>query len=274
MPIETYIKMRLDPQLRILGLNDRQRAIVGKDIRQRLTSLVSRWHDPLFRRTILFTGVEEAWFYEPLTASLDIRALIVVVVRNSLLEDLGTTRSSHPGLGLSRPVLRDAQMPMITREAAEHFQGVDLDAIESLLPRMVGPDVFGGLPVKYPHAWYALSHLSNPFSIEMILEPVNAPPLNLPFPSHPRRKAASETIVESGIDPAFDPAMVSILEAIKEGELQIFFTDSFKGITRNPEKLYCVIDFVLGHKAAVVTHNYTSSVGEGCESSGRSTHRL
>jgi hypothetical protein len=213
VPIETYIRKLLDPQLRTLGLNDRQRATVSRDVRWRLTSLLSHWHDRLFRRTILFPGVEEASFYEPLAASLDIRALIVVTVRNSLIEDLGATHPSHPGLRLSRPVLRNAQMPMIMRAAVEYFQGIDLDAIELRLSRRDGRDVFGALPVQYPHAWHALLHLSDPCSVERSLEPVSAPPSDLPSPSRRPRKAASSALVESGIDTAFHPS-TALLELI------------------------------------------------------------
>jgi hypothetical protein len=67
---------------------------------------------------------------------------------------------------------------------------------------------------------------------------------------------AQASVVSSGIDPSFDQQLVAILNYVKEGEVPYFFTDSFKGITRNPDKLFRIIDFVLGHGAGVVTHNY------------------
>jgi hypothetical protein len=56
------------------------------------------------------------------------------------------------------------------------------------------------------------------------------------------------SVVLSGIDPSYDQQLVTILNYIKEGDLLYFFADSFKGITRNPDKLFRIIDFVLGHQ--------------------------
>ncbi len=83
--IRGYTQSVLLPQLRSLALSKRQRAIVLDDVSRRLESLLFHWNDQAFRRTILMPGTEEATFWEPQTASLETRLLVVVAVRNSLI---------------------------------------------------------------------------------------------------------------------------------------------------------------------------------------------
>src|SRR4051794_12836097 len=86
--IQGYTQSVLIPQLRSLGLSKRQWDIVADDVKQRLESILSHWGDRPFRRTILLLGTEEAVFWEPRTADIEIRSLVVVCVRNSLITDL------------------------------------------------------------------------------------------------------------------------------------------------------------------------------------------
>src|SRR5437870_145522 len=86
--VHGYTRSVLAPQLRSLGLTKKQRAIIVADITMRLESLLSHWHDLGFRRTILLLGTEEGACWEPASANLDVRALVVVAVRNSLIEDI------------------------------------------------------------------------------------------------------------------------------------------------------------------------------------------
>ena len=99
--IQGYTQSVLLPQLRSLGLSKRQREIVLEDVSRRLESLLFHWGDQAFRRTILTLGTEEATFWEPQTASLEIRSLVVVTVRNSLIEDLGDIPAIYQGAGIS-----------------------------------------------------------------------------------------------------------------------------------------------------------------------------
>jgi hypothetical protein len=49
------------------------------------------------------------------------------------------------------------------------------------------------------------------------------------------------------------------MSLVKAGELDLFFSPSFKGITRNPEKLLSVVDHVLRFGGTVLTPNYLLS---------------
>src|ERR1700682_4837373 len=96
--IHGYTQSVLVPQLRSLGLTKRQREIVAEDVTQRLESLLSHWDDVPFRRTVLVMGTEEASYWEPRSASIEIRSLVVVGVRNSLLTDLNASRAYNRAL--------------------------------------------------------------------------------------------------------------------------------------------------------------------------------
>ena len=154
--IQGYTQSLLLPQLRSLALSKRQREIVVEDVSRRLESLLSHWSDLAFRRTILILGTEEASFWEPYTASLEIRSLVVVAVRNSLIEDLGASHPYTKVLESRKKLLRDEQMPWITSEATKYFEAANLDAV----PVQPKRDLFGDLRRRFPNAWHALSLLS------------------------------------------------------------------------------------------------------------------
>jgi hypothetical protein len=91
--VQGYTQSVLAPQLESLGLTQRQREIVVNDVTERLESLLSHWSDVPFRRAVLAMGTEEASFWEPRNASIEIRSLAVVAVRNSLVTDLNASRA-------------------------------------------------------------------------------------------------------------------------------------------------------------------------------------
>ena len=85
----------------------------------------------------------------------------------------------------------------------------------------------------------------------------NAPaPLLPPLPPSRQKLPSKVSVVLSGMDPSFDPGLLGFLKQIDKGTMPFFFSDSFKGITRNPQKLCQIIDYVLSRGASVVTHNY------------------
>lgn len=253
MVITAYIRQRLLPQLGGLGLTAVQQKLVCEDVERRLVSLLSHWYDPAFRDTLLVLGAEEGEFFEPRTAPPNIRALVVVAIRNSLLEELNTTSPYKSVFKTNRHALADSRVPAFTSAAIEYFQAADLDAIS--VPQLDRNDPFGVLPGRYPHAWYALSMIAPSRPIESEIEPIGAPPPKL-SPSLRLEGSSAGSVVQSGIDPRFDAQLLAHLSAIARGELDLFFSDSFKTISRHPEKVLHVIDFVLAHGAAVVTHNY------------------
>ncbi len=72
-------------------------------------------------------------------------------------------------------------------------------------------------------------------------------------------KIQHHNVVASGIDPRLDAQLQDILRRIKLKQAPLFFSPSFKFITRNPEKLLFVIDSVLRHGGTFMTLNYLLS---------------
>ena len=251
--IQDYTEGLLLPHLQALVLSKPQRAIVIEDVSRRLDSLLFHWGDLAFRRTILILGTEEAWFWEPSTASLEIRSLVVVAIRNSLIEDLGASQPYTKLLESRKKQLRDEQIPAITSEAIRYFDKASLDA-----PR-VRPirDLFGDLPLRYPNAWHALSLLGGSSKNEIDCElPIEGESMET---SDSEWKVQHHNVIASGIDPRLDAQLVDIMHKIKLKQAPLFFSPSFKFITRNPEKLLFVIDYVLRHGGTLMTLNYLMS---------------
>lgn len=263
--IETYVQSHLGRQLAAYGLTDRQIGTIAEDVQRRFASLFCRWRDRPFRRAILLLGAEEATFYCPATTDLDRRALVVVAIRNSLIEDLGSTSEAARRLGLAAPVLSDRDVPAITGAAIEYLAGLDLDEVagEVTAPSEAN-DVFGRLPKRYPTAWRALSKLAlgpQPETRYAPAKAATAPPILLGRPVPDRWLQDTRTHVLSGMDQTIEPRLQRVLRLVKNGVVPAFFADSFKMITRDPDKLLKVIEFVLAQNRTVVTHNYYLSNG-------------
>jgi hypothetical protein len=255
--VDAYSRSILRPQLRALGLNIKQQSIILADVCRRLNSLLAHWSDSRFRQTALLCGVEEATFYNPRSAELDVRALVVVGVRNSLIEDLGASTPSTPELKLRSPVLSDSNMPVITSEAIKYFSKINLTKEMEIKETSDTDDVFGLLSKAFPNAWLVLSHLANCSGSEITYELPDAPPPDLPSHGSSGDMAESvEVVVSSGIDSAIDPLLVTYLNQVTQNEGSVFFSDSFKGVTRNPQKLLRIIEFLINNKCIFMTHNY------------------
>ena len=256
MPIEGYLQGCLGPQLAALGVDPPASGIVVADVRGRLLAVLRHWKDVRFRRTILLPGLEEATYYEPLSAPLEVKALVVVAVRNSLIEDLGTERPFTRELVAPRPYLTDEQIPEITRAAIEYFQEVDLAGLDASGTPASRADPYEGLSEKYPRAWRAMAKLADPMLLEVRYQVMPGEPPALPSADDLIPRSPKGFDIRSGIDPRLTASMFETLSQVERQEIDIVFADSFKVVTRNPEKLHWVIEFVTGHGAALVTHNY------------------
>jgi hypothetical protein len=260
--IDMYLDTILTPQLEHLELQSFPGAIeaVVTDIRLRLQSVLSRWHDKQTRNTLLLLGREEGAFYEPRSASLEIRAFVVVTVRNSLLEDLGI-----PGASLIPADIPEEEKPMqeadvrpITEAAISYWQTIDAQSLQ-VLPPAAEDDPFGRLPKNAPHAWHVLSSLANARERTVTFAPCQAPRPSLPKATV-EHDPEERSVVLSGITPEFDTLMVSSLRAIRNGRLQYLYSDSWKWLTRHPGKLYRA----LAHGGTVVTQNYLLTATMAC----------
>jgi hypothetical protein len=268
--IDVYLNTILIPQLEHMGVQLFLGAVetVVTDIRRRLQSVLSRWHDMPTRNTFLLLGREEGAFYEPRSASLEIRAFVVVTIRNSLLEDLSIPGASliPAGVPESETPMQEADVQQITEAAIRYWQTIDLQRLQ-VLPPVAGDDPFGHLRKDTPRAWHVLSSLAN--ARERI---VSFAPRQTSLPSLPKatveHNPEERSIVLSGITPEFDTLMVSLLRAIRNGRLRYLYSDSWKWLTRHPGKLYRALDFALAHGGTVVTQNYLLTATMACTRRG------
>jgi hypothetical protein len=264
--IDVYLDTILTPQLEHMGVQTFPGAIeaVVTDIRLRLQSVLFRWHDLRTRNTLLLLGREEGAFYEPRSASLEVRAFVVVTVRNRLLEDLGI-----PGASLIPDDVLEEEKPMqeadvrkITEAAISYWQTIDVQRLHVLLPA-AEDDPFGRLPKDAPQAWHVLSSLANARE-----RTVTFAPCQVPRPSLPKATVEHDpeerSVVLSGITPEFDTLMISSLRAIRNRSLKYLYSDSWKWFTRHPGKLYRALDFALAHGGTVVTQNYLLTATMAC----------
>ncbi|WP_378954588.1 hypothetical protein [Pelosinus sp. sgz500959] len=129
MSIDHYISGPLTSRLARYKLPKHVMTKVTQDIWWRLTSLASIWSDELNRATILFPSLEEAIFYEPLTASVSIRCLVNFCVRNSFLEDLSSDNLARKyGLNCQSQIIPDTDIRVFTEEAINYFTDNDFSA--------------------------------------------------------------------------------------------------------------------------------------------------
>ncbi len=259
--INSYILYILKPRLESYNISSDVINIVSDDISDRLASALFRWNDIENRRTIIFSGYEEAFFYEP-AVDLDIRALIVISIRNSMIEDLCSTKEAARSVGLLKPAFSDDDVVYFTREAITHFSQYDL-LEESKHVGLGKTDPFGRLHELYPVTWEAIKHLADFTSQYHIYNPLIMEPFDLEPDIEPFDLVKSiknkKSDIRSGMDPNIDKMLLSMLQ-----QEEPFISDSFKSITRNPDKLYKVFEFVLRKNRAILTSNFYITNGYVC----------
>lgn len=243
-----YIKTYLIPRLKRYGLNKDQRERVYLDVALRLDSIIARWNDVPYRNILLTVAKEEATFWEPRDASLDIRSLVVLGLRNSAIESLNASVRG------GRQVLSDEEMPLLTGEAISYFRTVNLGTAEVAK----GVDAFSLLPKRFPHAWQCLTALANLDGVEAsyALERKPAEPLKLACGTGAR---FDQAVVASGMDGSIDSELAKLLRKVEKGEMTVFASPSFSRITRNVSKLLSILDHLLRNNATLVTANYVLS---------------
>lgn len=130
--VDRYVEQVLVPFLKQRRISNRGRDLVTSDVGTRLKSLLPHAHDRARWGKLLVQGVEEATFYEPQGATLQTRALVVVGIRNSLIEDLDADPPSCKELA-REPRIMSSEMRRCTAAAIEYFQRVDVNESRNVL---------------------------------------------------------------------------------------------------------------------------------------------
>jgi len=264
--IEKYLNTVLQPQLTALELQDVIISDVLNSIRPQMVSCVSHWNDERFCRALLAVGEEEAMFYRP-KADIDIRCFVVVTIRNSVLETVHslTTNVFWKGKAISPEKLRE-----ITAAAIEYFKDVDFEAMSNELDG-VENDIYGDLANRYPIAREALAQIGTDRNQIIEYEAVQRE-TKPNFHNLRKQKGAISAILDNGRNPRSmeelsDGYELSISQELRDGIHQRlndkvpFIVDSFKGISRNIEKLLTIMEYMMYNDGFIVTSNYLIANG-------------
>jgi len=264
--IEKYLNDTLKPQLVSFYVPDKYIVRIIITVREQMLSCISHWNDIQFRKTLLLIGKEEGSFYQP-KEDEDIRSFVVVTVRNSDIESIHA--DSYQPTGKSRRLL-PGDIKAITTAAIEYFKAVDFLTLAEQIGELEN-DKYGRLAKKHPISWKALTQIAN--TDQQIVKygkiPVIAKPnLGKLKPQQAVRNifyGAAEgvratQVTADGYTLTIDPSLESILQNNIENRLP-FIVDSFKSVSRNTEKLLCVMEYALGNNIGFITSNYNISNG-------------
>ena len=221
------------------------------NVKEQLLSFISVYDEVEFRNMLLILGSEEGNFYEPKNDL--IANMVVVTIRNSLLEEVCSINHSHYG---TKICLDGDYVKTITSKAIEFFEQKDLD--ESSKDK-VNPSFYKEVASNYPVACRALLELSKCDSLnrEHSYEEVKIKePYYLKELDNVGTVDMNSKNYESGISPEFNDSLCNFLIGIRDKKSKIYMTDSFKMTTRNFEKTLKIIEFVLTHDGIYMTCNY------------------
>ncbi len=242
----------LKPQLKLYKVSAGYIDGICDVISEQMHSALYHWSE--MKNVFITLREEEAFFYKP-DAPLEIKAFVVLTVRNSPIETLQSEGYKKAGLDKK---ISDEQLRKITSEAIAYFTKVNLDTCFGNGELSADEDIYGYLKQAYIVAWRALESISNSKekNISFSSYGINDSRVILePFRGDSGKTTNDMGVVVDGYDITVDNTLYCRLKDIAENK-QVFFVDCFKMLSRNPEKLFAVIEYLLANDAILVTSNY------------------
>lgn len=254
--INDYLNGVLTRQLKEFGMIDDICERITNNIGLQMLSLLECWNDDVFRNTVLNIGLEEDKYYQP-NAKIDVKCFVVVTIRNSLLETLAS--DAYESLSAARAV-NDSEVMLITSRAIEYFSEIDLRALSQSLDFSGICNIYKKVKETYPVAWNAMEALGNTKKKCLRFTKVNADfdseLINILNRQENSLQTVVNSVVLSGYDENLDETLVKILKKAYSEPGLVFYSNSFKMISRNINKLFCVLNFLLQCNSIIVTANY------------------
>ena len=257
--INKYTDEILYNQLLNLNIKEKYAIEITENIKEQIYAIIYHWKDVHFRKALLVIGEEEAKFYEP-EADLDVKTFVVVAIRNSLIEIIFSDECYKFGI---KEALPGKCVKLITSSAIEYFSKVEFNKICEELQGIDINDKYKNIASKYPMAWEALCKLGNCIGKKVIYK--NTVPntkmkiTDLKVVHNNKEKQNQKMIcdTQSGINEKFSEAVINYLrEILKNKNKSVFYTDCFKMITRNFEKLLQTMEILLENDKIILTSNY------------------
>jgi hypothetical protein len=239
--IDAFIDDVLATWLGAWGATEDQLKEPLQDVRNRLHALITRWDRPGQLGPLIAPYLEVANRHEPFELPVTQRALALVGVRNSKLEDLHLAG-----------VIGQSDWRLLTQAAAHALTGI---ADAPTRDRMVLADPFADLLEDYPTAAAAFAVL---VSMSPGEERSWTPP-TVPLPSLPQSDVLAPLTsdgyeIRHAMDERISVRMIRAIERMTKDRGN-FRVPSLKHISRNPQVLFRVADVLLAHGATVVTAN-------------------
>jgi hypothetical protein len=227
---------------------------IGEDIIRRAKAFA--YLDQRQRDIVIAPFIEEVLDYEPINAPHEIKGAVTVVFRNSQLEDV------H-GEGLVDGETIKILTTMIA-PAVSNYLNLNSD------PFSTAKNPFIELQNKYPRAWACCNALSSILPKGGCCEYI-AP--NAPIPELPKANeminAKSEIIANNGfkltlngIDSRIDQTLMNLLR--QAVDLQFIVFPNLSRVSRNSDKLFRVLEYLLANNVTILTANYVLSLNSVC----------
>lgn len=253
--VEYYLDNILGKRLDNFLVTDKKMVI--DNVRVQIYSLLYNWNDTKVRNSILLTGLEEGIFYLP-NANDYIRSFVVVAIRNSYIETLGSC--SYQRFSNKSPIL-DSEIMEITKEAINYFKKLDFSNLSLKVNLSSDEDYYGKIINKYKNSYQVLKILANSNRNEVYFDKIEISKysnifmngINMDFENSIR-------VIEDGYSNEIGIELIQAILLCMKKDIP-FVTNSFKHITRNFEKLLRVIQFLLENDMILVTGNYYISNG-------------
>ncbi len=253
--ISNYINNILTPMLLKFGASHVFVTYTAQVVFTQMVSLLKHWDDRNFRSTILLLGIEEGSFYEP-AAKIDVKSFVVVTLRNSPFEVLQSDDFAEAGL---KEYISSKDVKSVTSAAIQYFNKQNFDELCKAAKNIDIQDLYAELTEKYPVTFTALQKVATASAKSLDYSKVKVDtPYELEELSQEKvEETKSKTNISfyDGYNKNIDKPLMELLYSIANNSKNCFITDSFKSLTRNVEKLFCVIEFLLTHNCAFVTAN-------------------
>lgn len=222
-----------------------------------MDSLLRHWDDRNFRNAVLLFGVDEGSFYEP-PAKIDIKCFVVVTIRNSPIETIQS--DSYVDSGLST-LLTGKEVKEITSEAIKYFSKQNFDDMCKLAKSSQRQDLYLKIATEHPVSWAALQQLSSLNGKSKDYEKLL---VSQPYHIEEIYSSCENTItsgafigaVSDGYSPEIEAPLKEFLNSISTEEGSTLVADSFKSITRNINKLFDIMEFLLTRGHSIASTNF------------------
>lgn len=257
--VSQYVTDVLRPQLLSFGVDSQYIEEISHVVETQMLSALQSWNQEEFRKTLMLLVSEEAPFYQP-DAPLEIKSFVVLTLRNSPFESLQSKAYAETGL---KHELSDAQVIRLTGDAIRFFRDYRLETLADNAATVSIENIYSNLAENYPVAWNALKELAN--SLENTcsfpaLTRIDAEEYSTKILCLATEKTSGIRSIKDGFDKNIEPTLAQQLKYVFNSN-SYFFVDCFKMLSRNPELLFSVLEFLLINSIPFVSVNYYLSNG-------------